>query len=138
MRFFARVFSPLIVAVIAGFSGDRRTVPRSVQIKPMRFDTLFAKRPMRGTVRIEARAWVRYNLLLADGGPSVFTARGDGDGDIDCYLRNARKELIKADNDQATMCILEFDSNAGDRLSVEIENLSGIYTDVSVDWQSGK
>lgn len=55
---------------------------------------------------------IYYNLRTEPGEYLKILLRGDGDGDIDCYLYDVDGNLVKKDDDTTNTCLIEGQSTA--------------------------
>ena len=51
---------------------------------------------------------VQYTIALRGGEQTLFTLRGDGDGDIDCCLFSSSGLRLKCDVDETDICSISF------------------------------
>jgi hypothetical protein len=81
---------------------------------------------------VRAHSTDRYDFFFEKGEQATVLLRGDGDTDLDCYLRDEDGDIVASDTDSTDMCILKVTPRATGRYRLEIKNLGNVYNEYVV------
>lgn len=76
---------------------------------------------------VPAEDSVFYNFVFEGGYRSLIEVKGDGDTDLDCYLRDSAGNTVAKDTDSTDHCILTNIPRWTGSFRLEIRNLGSVY-----------
>jgi hypothetical protein len=124
-----RITAAVAVAAGAVAAGGLLTAGPSCAARPERGARVAAPfappcdGPFRTRGRVDAGATRRWEVCYERGGRARLDVRGDGAGDLDCYLYGPTNVLLARDDGDASDCTLEWTPDDSGTHRLEIVNV---------------
>jgi hypothetical protein len=86
---------------------------------------------------LNARSTHTWRAQVFAGVPVGILVNGDGDTDLDLYVRTASGRLIAVDDDYTDTCIVQFVPGYTGTVTIEIVNRGSVWNRYSIDMEGG-
>ena len=77
--------------------------------------------------QVEAGGIDTYRICFTGRRRAEVTVEGDGDTDLDCYVRSSAGHVVDSDTDATDYCILSWQPSQADVYRLEIRNPGSVY-----------